>query len=543
MDSEPEFKLMSLLFQLYDLRAIVEDLDDDDDPESHRIYISLLIKVISMVNSIDLESQPESESKLMSLIYQTISCFKSMDLDSQPKQLQEFIQLISEKISLPNSMDSDLEAKSNLRLLVLIREIFDLEPEPEILSLIAQIVSLVHSAPWFEFDAEQELDTEPQTELELELESKFKSLLRQQRYLKDALDNLDWDSNSDSASKYMSCVIQIISLCCSIDQYSQPKQKPKSKVMSIIFHIIVFFKTLDLDSQPKLLREFIQLISPKISPLNAIDSDSDLKQLFSVYRQMRTFPPKQRLLYIIGRLISLLKPELDSELISLKSLISQLMSTNDVRKEESSPIEGVCREPEWEYTPLVTQLLYHFNTMDLDSVTKSNWESELIPLIKQTISLFNSMDLDSQSRFISLISQRLYFSSMNIDRSAKLGPESELTSLIHEIFSLTISKDPEWSRFIPLRPQVQVRFEEGKFHVTEEISRSTSNKWNCLPLNWEKFRLAGDDTHFLCRGCNGENHDECNKAPVEIIHYLHPKHSLQLVLFRKCDQITTRECY
>ncbi|KAG7559199.1 DC1 [Arabidopsis thaliana x Arabidopsis arenosa] len=92
-------------------------------------------------------------------------------------------------------------------------------------------------------------------------------------------------------------------------------------------------------------------------------------------------------------------------------------------------------------------------------------------------------------------------------------------------------------------PQAQVPFEEGIIHVIEEVSRPTNNKWECLPLNWQKFRQPGSEgyTHFFCEACNGENHKEYNKAPLEIKHPLHPKHLLKLVFSR--GSLKTRECY
>ena len=231
-------------------------------------------------------------------------------------------------------------------------------------------------------------------------------------------------------------------------------------------------------------------------------------------------------------------------------------------------------------------------------------ESELISLINQSVSVFNSMDVDSQPepirKLISLASSRFpspnsrdswkqnrdildFFKDKKVEFTAKnvsefldkkiflmiaeilsLETEPKLISLIHRIFSLVMSMNSTSKTFISLCPQVQVIQKEGKFHVIEQglwtrnqkwddpVSDDDStearvvswrkNKWDCLPFNWDKFMLTEekDDTHFVCRGCFGENHEDNSKAPVEIKHPLHPKHSLQLALF---NDDKTRQCY
>ncbi|KAJ4871730.1 Cysteine/Histidine-rich C1 domain family protein [Raphanus sativus] len=74
----------------------------------------------------------------MSLVTQTISLFNSIDLDSQPKPLSQLITLLSQKVSLDNNaVDTDLEFSS------LLRQIFLLDPQPELVLLICEIVFLV----------------------------------------------------------------------------------------------------------------------------------------------------------------------------------------------------------------------------------------------------------------------------------------------------------------------------------------------------------------------------------------------------------------
>ncbi|KAG7549170.1 Zinc finger PHD-type [Arabidopsis thaliana x Arabidopsis arenosa] len=242
------------------------------------------------------------------------------------------------------------------------------------------------------------------------------------------------------------------------------------------------------------------------------------------------------------------EPESESELISL---ITQLMSLTDTNSWLSDRVSKVI-------VPIL-QIISLVLSMDLNSQLKP--KSELMSLTTQTVSLFNSMDLDSQPeplrQLISLVS---YIFSLvdSIDWDSKeklesdfvsligqtlsLEPEPELISLIHQVFSLVVSMNPEWKKLISLCPQVRVNLEDGKFHVVKTFSGSSNKKWGCLPLYWDKFSLVVEDaTHFHCPTCDGDNHEEHDKAPVEIKHPLHPKHSLQLVLLNKyCG---TRECY
>ncbi|XP_019095702.1 PREDICTED: uncharacterized protein LOC104760367 [Camelina sativa] len=227
--------------------------------------------------------------------------------------------------------------------------------------------------------------------------------------------------------------------------------------------------------------------------------------------------------------------------LKLISLLSQLVSLED-----SGPEVIIL---------VITQIISLVSSMGMDSQPKP--ESELMSLITQSVSIFNSMDLDLQPdplrKLISFISQNLGSEQKMVVHDSELmtmagqnlalKPEPELESLIHQIFSLVISMYSKSTKFISLCPQIQVRFENGKFHhVIEQVSCNSNDKWNCLPLNWDKFRLVGEDaTLFFCRGCNGENHKEYAKASFEIKHNLHPKHSLQLVLSHHYGR--TRECY
>ncbi|KAJ4887664.1 Cysteine/Histidine-rich C1 domain family protein [Raphanus sativus] len=137
MDSEQETKLISLISQLVNLdnfqRFVLYEVKLDCESEIK----SLVIQIIHHVSSMDLDSQPKPESELMSLVTQTISLFNSTDLDSQPKPLSQLISLLSQKVSLDNALDTDLEFSS------LLRQTVQLDPQPELVLLICQIVFLV----------------------------------------------------------------------------------------------------------------------------------------------------------------------------------------------------------------------------------------------------------------------------------------------------------------------------------------------------------------------------------------------------------------
>ncbi|CAH8267472.1 unnamed protein product [Arabidopsis lyrata] len=230
--------------------------------------------------------------------------------------------------------------------------------------------------------------------------------------------------------------------------------------------------------------------------------------------------------------------------LKLLSLVTQLMSYIDPDKLETGYVSEVKL--------LIRQIISLVNAMDLDLQPKP--ESKLMSLITQAISLFSSMDLNSQPEpireFISFISQKvnsidsdwekMFLSLFMLIMVFKIE-ESELISLLYEICYLATSMDPQWEKFIPFSFQAYVRLKEGKFHVIEDVQRNSKKDWNCLPVRRKTISFTGGDaTHFRCAGCNGENHEEYNKTPVEIKHHLHPKHSLQLVKLKGGE---TRKCY
>ncbi|XP_010430240.1 PREDICTED: uncharacterized protein LOC104714537 [Camelina sativa] len=234
------------------------------------------------------------------------------------------------------------------------------------------------------------------------------------------------------------------------------------------------------------------------------------------------------------------------------SAISELISMED-------PWEVDNGDANTEIIARIVQISYVSSVFCEYAMFVTQQESELMSLITQTISTYNSMDLDSQPeplrKLISFITKKADLDNY-IDplleqdlevlplfgETLSLEPEPELISLIRKIVSLVMTMDPKWEKLMSLCPQVAVRLEKGKLHVDEEFSWGTNYKLCCFPLFWLKFRSTGEDaTHFFCRGCNGKNHDEHNKAPVEIKHPLHPRHSLQLALLQKSHE--TRQCY
>ncbi|KAL1226104.1 Protein VACUOLELESS GAMETOPHYTES [Cardamine amara subsp. amara] len=233
------------------------------------------------------------------------------------------------------------------------------------------------------------------------------------------------------------------------------------------------------------------------------------------------------------------------------SVISQLISIDN-------PWEVNNGDANTEIMALIIRLIYMVDSMNLDRQQKQP-KSELMLLITQTISIFNSMVMDDSQpellrKLISFITQKTSldidpFSEPELDllqhfgKVLSLEPEPELISLIRKIVSLVMSMDLKWKKLISLCPQVAVRLDKGKLLVEEAFMWETNYKLCCFPLFWLKFKSTGEDdaTHFFCRGCNGKNHYENDKAPVEIKHPLHPKHSLQLALLQKSHDM--RQCY
>ncbi|KAL9281543.1 putative chromatin regulator PHD family [Arabidopsis thaliana] len=435
---DPEAKLILLIVAFNGFKS-----DMNSDPEK---VMSLITQIIPLVKSMMTETETETETELMSLISETIDCFTDMDLESQPNPLRMLISHIQKiwdrnvNLRIPldethfvNSPDWEERVPESI-LMPLIMDTWSMKPQPELISLIQKIISLVDKSP----------------------ELKLKSFITQLIFLDD---NLSERLDSNYPLKFLSISRYIISLANSVDWNLQPK--PKSELISLTNQSISVFNSMDLDSQPEPLRKLISLASVRFPSPNSRDSD---------WKQNRDI---------------------------------------------------------------------------LDLFKEKRFEFELGLFTGKYLSEF----LDK--KILLLVAETL-----------SLEPEPKLISLIHRIFSLVMSMNSKSKNFISLCPQVQVILKEGKFHVIEkglwsrnqkwdDLASDVStearvfswrhNKWDCLPFNWEKFILPREEgTHFVCRGCYGENHEDNSKAPVEIKHPLHPKHSLQLASF---NDDKTRQCY
>ncbi|CAD5324185.1 unnamed protein product [Arabidopsis thaliana] len=370
---DPEAKLILLILNVNALKSDIKMVLDTE-------VVSVITQIISLVKSM------ETETELMSLISETIDCFTDMDLESQPNPLRKLISLISRTHLVNSSIWA--EQKPKFMLMPLIRETWSMKPQPELISLIQKIISLVDNSP----------------------ELKLKSLITQLIFMDDKVsERLDFLS----LSRY------IISLATSVDWNLQPK--PESELISLTNQSISVFNSMDVDSQPDPLRKLISLASFKFPSPNSRDSDS---------------------------------------------------------------------------------------ASDLDS----NPNRDILELLEETDS-FTEIELSE------FLNKKLLFL---IPETLSLEPEPKLISLIHRIFSLVMAMNSKWKTFLSLCPQVQVILKEGKFHVIEQglWSRNQKwddpvrdddstearvvfwrkNKWDCLPLNWEKFILPREEaTHFLCR--------------------------------------------
>ncbi|CAD5316049.1 unnamed protein product [Arabidopsis thaliana] len=141
MDFEGE--VISAISQLIS----IDDPWEVDNGDANTEIIARVIEISYVSNTFCeyamLLTQQKAESELMLLITQTISFYNSMDLDSQPEPLRKLISFIAKKADLDYYVDPLLE--QDLEVLPLFGKTLSLEPEPELISLIRKIVSLVIS--------------------------------------------------------------------------------------------------------------------------------------------------------------------------------------------------------------------------------------------------------------------------------------------------------------------------------------------------------------------------------------------------------------
>ncbi|KAG7656178.1 DC1 [Arabidopsis suecica] len=135
----PELKLVSLIKRLMPLnmqRSVFQS-------HSERL-MTLIYEIIHHVCFAGLDSLPKPESKLMSVTIQTISFFNSIDLDSQPKPLKKLISIFSNlHLCIIDDSYPEMDLGADFDFMSLVEEILSLDPEPELISLILQITSLV----------------------------------------------------------------------------------------------------------------------------------------------------------------------------------------------------------------------------------------------------------------------------------------------------------------------------------------------------------------------------------------------------------------
>ncbi|CAA0396565.1 DC1 [Arabidopsis thaliana x Arabidopsis arenosa] len=567
MDSESEL-MISLISQLL---SILGGGEDTHTPQLKSKLIALTCQLISLVNSLDLDSQPEPESKLKSLIKQIIYVSNSV---SEPGPESQSVSVVTKMISIIGSIDFDLK-ESEPELMSLTSQIFALimamDEESELFSLLSEVASLVQTEEQKLINNQQvpPLTTEEEekddliygytddmnweSELMFYIISKMISTLRGE------------DMCQEVARDFIAYANQLIPLIESLDMDSNSEPKQEPKITSLVRQIISLSKVV---SGPE--SQLVSLVTRIIS----ITSSTDLDPTESQWRLTSVT-------YKISRILKEIKDSEDSEMASLINQIHDLVDAEEGRKPESRLISSITQLMShinsWSFysgmdpkiISLIIRIIYLVRSMDLDSQTKP--KSELMSLVTQTIAVYNSMDLDSQPRplrkLVSVFSQYGFDvnstvsdsesdSSENyvshIKDSLKLEPEPELISFIHRIGSLVISMNPNWEKLISFCPQFEVILsDDGKFQVEEgrlsknQLSDDIPMKWNCLQVNWNLLKLhAGekDFTHFRCRGCNGDNHKENEKAPLEVKHPLHPKHPLQLVLSQSSGG-RTRECY
>ncbi|XP_024010122.1 uncharacterized protein LOC18014405 isoform X2 [Eutrema salsugineum] len=321
-------------------------------------------------------------------------------------------------------------------------------------------------------------------------------------------------------------MVKVISVVSSMDSEPQPES---TKLMSLVTQAISVFKSMDLDSQPEPLSKLITMFTKKLS----MDSDCDDSEFLSLYYETFKLDPRPELISIIPKIVSLFTTTTDPEQII--SLVSSL----DL---DSQP------KPQTEIMSVLTQTVSVAN-----SVSESEPEWECISLMTRFIALIRSSDPEQMppaQLFVLLNNVASHIYSMDED--------SELGSLIGQLFEFSDPSDleppeEEWEldHLISLSPQLKVELVQGKFHVTGKVQRKSQEKGQCLPGNRQRVYLAArvggeEATHFLCKDCNGEDHEECEKTLVEVTHHLHPKHSLQLVSQKKkksSSRIQPRKCF
>ncbi|ESQ50979.1 hypothetical protein EUTSA_v10022543mg [Eutrema salsugineum] len=336
------------------------------------------------------------------------------------------------------------------------------------------------------------------------------------------------DSYIVRQSKFASRITQLISLIRSMNLDSLPK--PESELISLIKKLLSLFNSIS-EAEPEL--ELVSRVNQIMSLVSSVDSDLEPRReekLHSLINSILSLEPNPEIISLIDQIMSLAKYmnlSLESKLLSLITQVISILRSTDSETDLQPNLEA-------KLLSLITQIISLGRSLDLDSPPKP--ESELISLTIQTMSLFNSISRSEPESELSNLAPL-------ICQIYSLEPEPEIISLSKQIISLARSMNSEPERYVSLCPQVEVKLEEGKFRVTGKVQRGRNEKGACDPRNKDFHNITtGDYTaHFRCRDCNGEDHEEYEKALVEVKHPLHRKHSLQLVMLRMNSR--TRECY
>ncbi|CAA7022061.1 unnamed protein product [Microthlaspi erraticum] len=345
----------------------------------------------------------------------------------------------------------------------------------------------------------------------------------------------------DLESELASLMTRIISLVNSMDLDSLPK--PETEIISLIKKTISLFGSVSA-SEPE--SELVSLVTQMISLGSDSDSKSELMVIMDLADAIFSLTPEPEMISLINQIISLVSSKKLSLELKLKSVVTQInsyLSSGDSvwqPKPESNLVSLIKQiaplvnsmgldqtKPKSELISLTSQIITRFN-----SIAESKPESELVSLVSQITPLVSSSD--SETQLLSIIYQLLY-----------LKMDTKLLSLTNQISSLVRSMNSERKQMISLCPQAQVKYEDSKFHVTGKVPRQGSNaRWRCPPSRKYFPRIPTENytAYFRCKDCNGEDHEEYVKAPVEVKHSLHRKHSLQLVWYESPFG-RTRECY
>ncbi|CAD5330688.1 unnamed protein product [Arabidopsis thaliana] len=378
MDSESEL-MISLISQMLTI-----SFSGDDSPQMHSKYITLACQLISLVNSLDLDSQSEPKSKIISLIKQIISVSNSV---SGPGPENKLVSLVTKMISIISSRDFDLK-----------------ESEPELISLTAQIFSILLA-----MDQDSELLTLLSQIGRLVQTEELKITNNQQVPLTEETDVID--AYTDVTNWESELILYIISQMISLIKAEDMCPELATDLTGYVTQLIPLIKSLDLDSNPESEQE------PKIISL--------IRQIISL-RNTYVSGPESQLVSLVTRIISI------TSSTDLDPTESQWRLTSVTYK--TCRILNEMKDSNSEMASLINQIR---DLVDADERRKP--ESRLISRITQLMP--TDSDSDSDGNYVS-----------QVEDSLNHEPETELISLIHQIGSHVISMNPKWKKLISFCP-------------------------------------------------------------------------------------------